>query len=241
MKNLKELAAVYDCYTAEDIPERYRREDSVIRSERFIPELLLSTSGIEAGEFWCCKTETDHDGAKVYFVSPDSYKFVKREDSEVILMLKTDRNKMYYFYPYYAQLFKYREISEHVKAAALKGLIQPDYIGVFTQKKVNNWVDYYDKYMSYMESLLVEGNRKNQGITKQIEDFIEALPKSKVERYENKTWVTSDPFLITFTHIKDRQYLQTEVVYKGTLNEIVMFQQLVHTATEDVDNFIKKS
>lgn len=176
MKNLKEVAATFGYYQVQDIPERYKNEDfdfSTRDKDKFIPELLLKMSNIETGVFYQCAEDTDHEGKKTYYIDsfPGSFVLVKAKNSELLLRLGMN-DKKYHLHLDYAELrpFNFAHYSE--RKSATKDLIEPNRIGVFTEKKVNDWLTYCEAYYKCMQAMKARLDGEADENKAIIENFI---------------------------------------------------------------------
>jgi hypothetical protein len=224
MKNLKTLAAEFNLYSFEDIPAIYKNQYFDHRIEigfQKIPEFLITCKDYEVGLFWQGQHDTNIKGEITAHYIEHSYILVKRKDSENIMLLRQDwRSKKYRFHLAYCQDRKFAGINYHIKEKALKDLNEPNMIGVFSEKKLNDWAKYVDDYVNTLDNLLADINDENGKIEKQISDFIASLPVKKVSEYHNKTWVTTPLFEVIFEHFKDQKYLSTKISFNGTLADI---------------------
>lgn len=230
MKNLKEIAAsIYNLYQFADIPERYLtryKSDGYLPGNydgNSLPEFLKTLKGYEIGIFYEAKQDTNYTGITNYYID-HSHILIKKEDSDNVMMLRQDRNKKYYFYPYYGLMHHYQNIDYHIKDKSLKELPEPNKIGVFTEKKVNDWFVYNEKYLAILENVLAEVNGKNAEHEKTIKDFIASIPGCKVSAHDNKTWVTTKLFEVIFQHNKAEKYLSTQVTFRGSINDITKIE-----------------
>lgn len=219
MKNLKQIAASFNLYQIEDIPETHKNDYRIGLNTEAIPDFLTKMDAIEVGLFYQCLTQDANTDKEIHYVE-HSYILVKAKDSENLLMLRKDRNKKYRFAPYYSVVRKFQNISYHIKEKELKILTEPNLIGVFTSKKVTDWLTYCDEYLSVLNNCLNEVNKANNEIENKISDFIKSLPSPEIQTYENKTWVNTEKFQVIFIHYKDQNYLNTEITFKGSLQDI---------------------
>jgi hypothetical protein len=223
MKTLNQIAESFGLYQVKDIPERYKNqyfEHKVKIGNAEIPEFITKLENYESGLFYECRQDTSYTGEIIYYID-HSYVLVKKNDSDLILMLKSDyRSKKHSFYPYYNLVNKYNAINYEIRNSATKEIKEPNYIGVFTEKKVNDWFIYFEKYMQALESAFTEVQDKNKEIEDKIKAFISSVPGCNVTTYQNKTFVKTDLFYVTFEHQKDQKYLSTKMEFRGSLGDI---------------------
>lgn len=231
MKSLKQTAAKLDLYKKEDIPERYRSNDEYYQhridfgTERGqIPEFLSNLKGYETGLFYECEEQTNNT-TNEYYLGDNSYVLLKKMESEVPLIVsKNWKDKKYHFHPVHRLMHKFHNIDHYLKATALKDLTEPNRIGVFTEKKVEDWVKYNDQKIKILDDLLHEVTDKNTHLEKQISDFIESVPGCKVSRYQDQTSVTTSLFTINFTFYKASNHLNTKFEFNGKIADITKIE-----------------
>lgn len=222
MKTLKELAAEHNLYQLNDIPPQWCGEYCRKDGGREIPDFLKNLQGYEVGNFFKCKIQDKGTPKELYFIEYHTEILLKKNGSDLLIRLNEDTyRKKYTFYPYWDYLHKYHNISYYKKQDALKNLKEPDQIGIFSEKKVEDWVKYCHDYIKIMDNLYNEVEEKNAVIEKDIQNFINSLEGCKVSTYQNKTYIETDLFEIQFEHFKDQNYLSQNITFKGTLQDIV--------------------
>lgn len=237
MKSLKQIAAEYNLYQIEDIPETHKNErfDWKIKINlKEIPEFLKTMRGIEAGLFYECRVQyKNHFGdtpdpkiVDCYYIE-QSYILIKSNNSENILMLNINKGK-YYLHLYYGLMRKYNVVSSYIIYDAAKQIKEPNLIGVFTEKKVQDWIEYCDKFIATNEAVLAEVNEKNKEIEDQINSFINDISGCKVERYKSSTYVKTKLFDVIFEHNKEQKYLRTKIEFKGGLADVVKIANIIN-------------
>lgn len=234
MKNLKSLAATFNLYQLNDIPDthkNYNFEHAINYGKRNIPEFMLSFKGAEVGLFYECKQDTNYQNTTTYYVE-HSYILVKAVNSDIVLMLKSDRHNKYNFHPYYSLMHKYQNIAYSIREKGIKELKRPNDIGVFTEKKVNDWLQYCEDYIKALDNVYNEVTGKNNEIQTEIHNFIASIPGCKFSTYQNITDIDTPLFRVRFTHYKDQNYVNKEITFKGGLSAITKIEnshQLVNS------------
>ena len=222
MKNLKAVAAEFNLFQVADIPAKYVNDNYDHRvkcGDYNMPEFITGLKGYESGLFYECKQDADYKGVITYYID-HSYLLLKKEGSGIMLMVMKDRNNKYYLHPHYYHLRKYNGINYHIKGEALKAIKEPNYIGVFTEKKIIAWIEYCENYIQILENVYNEVNNKNDEIKAKIAAFIASVPGCKVSTYSNTTDVETKLFRVRFDHFKDQKYLSTKIDFKGDLSDI---------------------
>ncbi len=223
MKTLKEICADINLYEAADIPERYTQNDffdhRIKCGAQPIPEFLQGLEGYECGLYYEAKQDTDYQKNVFYYID-HSYILLKKNGSDILMLLRNDRDKKQYFHLHYTHLNKYHNISHDIRQKAINSIKEPNRIGVFSAKKVDDWANYCQLYYEAMERVYSEVNNKNAEIEAEIAAFIQSVPGCKVSKWANQTNVETPLFYVTFEHFKDQNYLSTKIQYKGGLANV---------------------
>lgn len=227
--NLKTLAASFNLYQLQDIPARYKNdyfEHRINCGHKDIPADLLNIKSIEIGLFYECKQDTNYKNEVTYYVD-HSFILIKEINSPVLCMLMANSSNKYWLHPYYSLIHKYHGISSYKRNDTIKALKEPNMIGVFNEKKVKDWFNYCYSYITALEDLYNLYNSENEKIEQSIKEFIQNNKGCEVSTYNNITDITAGLFRIRFTHHKDQKYLNTEITFKGTLNDITKINSLM--------------
>lgn len=232
MKTLNELAAKFDLYQVKDIGEAWKKDKELFDHRikcgtQIIPEFMLTLPTYEVGLFYQCQIQDKGTAKEIHYIE-HSYIIVRRKDNDLLMMLKQERNNKYYLYPYYNYMHKYHDIDYNLRNTATKGMNEPNHIGVFTEKKVNDWTEYCVKFIAAHENLLTSVNDKNTGIENEITDFIASVQPCEVDKWQNRyTDVTTEHFKVRFEHFRDQNYLNTQITFKGTLKDIAELEKSI--------------
>lgn len=223
MTTLKELAAQYDLYMAEDIPAKYFNKDSRYQAgfksdTSAIPETLTKSDLVEVGVFYECETQ-DKGTDREYHYIENTYILLKGKDSNVLLMLMGNdyRNKgKYYFHLYYGiQNRLTYAIDNYQIRDAFKGLQEPNRIGVFTERKISDWLAHGEAYAAALNNLHAEWQAKNKEIEVRIQTIKDCLPHAKINDHGDHLWLTTDMFEVELTHQRRNAYLDIKTRFKG--------------------------
>lgn len=230
MKTL-ELAAKYGYYTFESIPEHIKNDDYFKNNkkwsdpnfyERPIPEGLMSLKNVQCGAFVKIKEEFNNDGThSLYFVDYPNMILVFSDKTEIPLMLRVNKGK-YYLFPIYEEINKiHHNTNYEQRKEFLREVKKPNMIGVFTEKKIEAWVDYCINYIDACKqaSLFMEG-KKNENLA-YIEHVINSVECKGVNRYHDYTIIETNYFTIEFELQDGGAYLRKKVVFKGGIETII--------------------
>jgi hypothetical protein len=230
MKNLKQLTAELNLFQCNDIPAPWKQKQVLngstfdysdkVNNEYTLPSELLNK--YEHGLFWECRKQYKNEApteVELYYIEHSRILFLSPNGN--LLRLTKDRNKKYTFGLDWSHYREVQNISHYSRETAIKesGIVEPNYIGVFTDKKILDWFNYCDAMAEINKQLVLDSADKNTEIEKEIQSFIDSV-KCQVQRWDNKTDVTTDFFQVRFTHDKASQYLSKVVTFTGTLKDI---------------------
>jgi len=223
MKTLKEICAQHGYYTFADIPAKW------VKSERYadrvldkgnvstIPKDLVAACGTqyEVAEFYECCTQNKGKKDEYNYIESYTTIFVKRKDSTLVMRLYLHR-KMYSFAQARFQTYGV------VHGTFRHTLKEPNEIGTFTTRKVDDWYNHLTESFNAALVYTADIESKNKQIEKQIAATVKSLRGCRVRTDGGqRTWIITKLFEITYTHHKDRPYLQTEVQFKGTIQDLI--------------------
>lgn len=230
---LQEIASKFNLFTYEGMTQEYKdifdnKLNDYSKKPRFtIPEFFNNNPSFEIGIYYQCKVE-DARTDKEYKYIEHNYILVKYINSELIFILSDIWNKQGKFslYPYYEYFNKFNSISNSLKNAVREKENEPNYIGVFSDKKVIQWVTYQERQINALNALLIEVNNKNIENENFVNDFIKKLgDKATVSKWENRTQkhynIHTALFDVYFTIHLDINYLEKKISFKGDINEII--------------------
>lgn len=239
MKSLKQLAAEINCYPVNEMPLHYFEneyfknnfEHATNKSydKKEIPEFLLNMPNIEVGIFFEVKRQNKNfsDELDCYYIE-HSYIFCKHVNSENVCLLRQDsRNKKFSFMPNFTALNKFNGVSNYERREALKDIKEPNLIGVFTEKKVIDWLNYCDLYIEALNNLKNGISNKVEDAQIEVNNFIASLNgKCKVSKWDNSTQVETAFFTITFKIDKSNGYLSQTLRPNVTIADITKITNL---------------
>lgn len=231
MKNLKELAAEYDLYTAEDIPAKWRitnagRIKNVVTG---IPEFLLKCDLIEIAEFYDCRTEDKGTPKECYYIEYGTHILLKAKSNDHLLELFPEyRKKGKYSIGLYSRLhWKYHNIDRHKLAKITDAIQRPNAIGVFTDKKVAEWLQYRDEYIKASDTLLEDVTGENTAIEKEIQRIKDRLPDARINDHGDTVWLTTKLFEIKLVHNRASCYLERKVTFNGSVGDVIYIENKI--------------
>ena len=108
--------------------------------------------------------------------------------------------------------YKRREYAQEVKG--------PNKIGVFTRKKVHDWLEYCDKEVDRIEKVCEAAEAKNAEIRQRIAQIIHNAGKdARVTKGDNWLRIDLGKFRIMLTHNISAQHLSIETEFLGNHND----------------------
>ena len=226
-----EKAAKWGYYQFHNLPADALNDqwfkDKHMKSDSFIaPELpdYFNKCKYEIGFFAEVREQRNAFTGAIELWYIDNKAFLLFDDSlDFPVMLRKDyRTDKYRFCPIYPLVNRLQANSNYrLREKFVKEVKEPNMIGVFTDKKVSDWINYCREYVKALESASnsIEA-KKSENIAK-IESIIESLPGCKVTRGNGRTRVETKLFEITFELQDSGTYLKQEIKFRGSLSDIV--------------------
>ena len=230
MKTLQ-LAAKHGYYTLDSIPEHIKNDPYFKSNKEWnnpefyvkpFPEGLTSLKNVQCGVFVRIKEEFNPDGThSLYFVDDPSLILVFSDKTEIPLMLRKIKGK-YYLFPVYKELNRLQHNTNYEQRKEfLKDLKEPNYIGVFTEKKVEAWVDYCLSYIDACKKASAFVESKKAENLAYIDHVINSVDCKSVQRYSNSTTIETNYFTIEL-ELQDNGFsLRKNVVFNGGIETII--------------------
>jgi hypothetical protein len=223
MSTLKSLAQKFNLYTSSDLPDVYKKyynemcENTQVTKVK-VPDLEYPDFDLDL--FFECRVQDAGTNKELYYIER-YYIIVKHKSSDVLFMLMTNNQGKFYLHPYYGQSYKYNGIDPYKKNELLSTIKEPHYIGVFSERKLVDWVKYGIQYMATLESLYIQVNEANEAHKKNIDLFISSLNGDcKINHYDNSWHITTKLFDVTFNLDKRNGYLSHNIIFKGGLTSV---------------------
>ena len=148
-------------------------------------------------------------------------------DGVNIRMINCYKNK-YYLHPLHSDLW---EVRKNLDNRTRPQLQEPNRIGVFTLKKLQDWFIYCDTYVEEYQKLSLDTLNKKSENLKIMNDFIDSLklvyPDAKEYTWNNgdNKSIETHLFEVSFNLQDKGTYLQQRIKFKGSLNDILNIHQ----------------
>jgi hypothetical protein len=229
LTQLQETCAKLSMYTYENIPKEWTNPQKLkgnvydysgrIDNKYTLPSEILDK--YTHGLFWDCGKQFKNDNpteVELYIIRHSTILFLSPNGNLIRLM---EHKKKYYFSLDYTHYRDVMHLSSRTKELALQasGIVEPNYIGVFTDKKINEWFKYCDDIAELHKKMISESAEENKKIENKIQEFIDSV-KCDVHKWSDKVEVKTKHFVVTFTHEKSTQYLYHKISFNGTLQDI---------------------
>jgi len=231
MKTLKEIAATFNMFTAQDVPAKYLDICKELPSHKSwstaetIPELLLNNPNIEIDYFYQARVYNVGRPDQCNDIEGGAFILLKHVNSDLILMLHKDRNNKFHLDLPHAMYHKYHNISYHLRSNATKHLNKPNLVGVWTDKKLTDWINYCNEYYNCLEENYQEVTGANLKHEQEIKRVIDALqPCRVVERHDGRvdyTYIETEYFEVTARLQRDEKYLSFTTNFKGGIDGVI--------------------
>lgn len=205
-------------YTASNVPSThaeafasYNSNEYRVRNRDQHAE-LATKYGFEL--YYECRQDTDYTGKVTYYI--EHVYWLRVTEKGTVCMFRHNKGK-FYFHPFYAYD---RLVSYEQKRAFNFSVKEPNYIGVFTDKKVNDWLNYCDAYVAELNRVKAEVEGKQNSAKDKIEHFIKSVKGAEVSRYKNRVNVETSKFRVEFT-VHENGYLSENIEYRGNSTNLI--------------------
>lgn len=229
-----EKAAKWGYYQFHNLPadalnDKWFKEKHINSNSFIAPELpdYFNKCKYEIGFFVEVRAQKNAFTGDIELWYIDSKAFLLFDDSlDFPVMLRKDsRTNKYSFYPVYPLVNRLQVNSNYrLREKFVKEVKEPHMIGVFTDKKVLDWINYCNEYITALENASDSIEKKKAENLAKIESVIESLPGCKVTRGNGRTWVETKLFEITFELQESGTYLKQDIKFRGNLSDIVKNQ-----------------
>jgi len=185
----------------------------ILKQQKIFVKLLVGLKMIA----YLCNIKIRNTKTKHY----ESNICVLDNGSENLLQLMY-RNGKYSLFPVYPIVNNLqRNTSYDQRKPFLSVIKEPCNIGVFSTKKVLDWVKYCNEYVLGCEACNIACNDKKEANLAKIEATIKGCKCERVERYNNWTIITTKLFRIEFQLLENGTYLSQKVEFRGTLGDVM--------------------
>lgn len=234
-EKMLKLAESYNYFTFDNIPQKvlsdkWFSERIDWKREQFdkmqIPEGLAKIQGIKVCIFakiseQFTNVEKEHE---LYYID-NFYICIYSEKSNSLLQLMCNKDK-YYLHPIYDIVNRLQMNTEYRQCEPfIKAIPEPNLIGVFTEKKVNDWIIYCNEYVAALVACSDFVNDKKATNEAKVQATIEALKGCKVKKYNNTTYIETGLFNIVFELLDSGTYLSQKITYNGGLDGIIRYNE----------------
>ena len=229
-KNL-EKAAKFGYYQFENLPEHVKN-DSWFKErhlnhekwEKWVAPDFFNTSKYDVGIFAKVRPQYKNFSNEIELYFIDNFEILLFDDSlDFPLIMKNDwRTKKYRFHPVYALINKLTlKISYEQQKPFLAEIKEPNKIGVFSDKKIADWVEYCREYVLALEKCNDTITSKKTENQKYIDSVVDSMSGAKIEKYNNYTIIENRLFRIEFALLENGAYLQKKIEFNGTIEDII--------------------
>ncbi len=230
MKKLETLAAKYGYYNLGSLPEhvkndKYFKDRPEWATEAFydrpIPEGLKALKTVQVGAFARVREQFNNDGSHDLYYVDGFETLVLSEKTDMLLALRYYKGK-YSLHPINRILITAQEGATYNQIRPYTdGLGEPNRIGVFTDRKINDWIDYCIAYVDACKKAAEALREKKQANLATVEDFIKSTSVKNVQRNGKYTTVETNFFTVDFEMEDGGEYLRTKIRFEGDLETII--------------------
>lgn len=229
-KNL-EKAARFDYYQFDNLPEHVKtdpyfkeKHSNPEKWEKWVAPDFFNTSNYEVGMFAKVRTQYKNFSNEIELYYIDNFNILLFDDSlDFPLIMKNDwRTKKYHFYPVYELINKLTlKVSYEQQKPFLAEIKEPNKIGVFSDKKIADWVEYCREYVFALEKCNDTITNKKIENQKYIDSVVDSMQGAKIEKHTNYTTIENKLFRIEFALLENGGYLQKKIEFTGSIDDII--------------------
>ena len=217
METLHKLAESFNLFTAENIPVLYQESFKSYRKSNEIP---LKSFDI----FYKCTWDTNYKGEITHYYIDQQYCLT--EYKGYLMMLCTNTKGQNYLHTYYGHENKLN-FNYQIKNDILKHIEKPNYMGVITDKKLNDWLSYCYNCISSLQAKYEAIQVVNKTNIETVENFIkETGCKVQKNNTGNEFWLTTNLFEVQFTLQLNSGYIDKKIRFNGTIQDIINISKL---------------
>jgi hypothetical protein len=232
--------AKFNYFTADNIPahvladkyfsEKYKTSDlaEIInrRGQFAIPSELETIEGIEVAKFANIREQKNSfsNEIELYYIDY-SLIFIYFQKTKEVFQLSGFKGK-YYLYAGNELIHETcGNLSYNQKEVFTKELDEPNQIGKFTFKKLDQWRVYCNEYLEALKKAKQHYDLTENESQNKIDEFVKALGyKAQVSQYQNKTMVNTKNFRVVF-EISSNKRLYHTIQYTGDLESVLEFEK----------------
>lgn len=212
MTKIEQLASRFNLYLPENAPETHREAiQHFIESGRYKPQYSdkLNPEDVkiglkhERGLFLKCETENKGTEREHHFIDIcGCHELLLFEEVDILFHIMPEGRwnaPKWIITPYFNEWYKYHKLPYHVRAAVSSEMVYPKKIGIFTDRKVLEWVMFGRDLFAKLDAALNEitGKRvENIAYIKTQADKMKRLGCRVNEFSETDVRIYSDDFSI---------------------------------------------
>lgn len=226
MKNLQTIAASYNLYSLDNLPTEFKESYNKLPNykkeiEASFPKILKQYKSIETGVYFNCESGENYTTIENVTI------LVKSKNNDIVCVLNSDyaSKGKFEIMVLWELTTKLRKNLSSYKASELYNAIKkPNKIGVFTEKKVNDWLTWCSDYYNLLklennkaENKIAESESKLDKIISQLKSKTEQIGKSNDS---SRTYIYTKNFDLTIEIDRSGNFY-TKVHYKGDLETTI--------------------
>lgn len=235
MKTLSELkawAAENKMYVAEDIPAdcmNGHTERTIKREMPKIPDFFVGNKNYIVAVFWFAYDYSSLDGTHERGIEDHCRIIVLDVRSEIVATMSVpDRFGIKNTYTFHIPQPAYkiiRSLSCSVIDKAIEGINMPNKIGVFSEKKVQDWLKYVRDYHVAIGKAYADVCLKNAQNKLKIGEFIAQVGQCEAIEYGNSTTIDTKHFRVVFRWNTQDGTMFSSIEYRGTIEDIISLEK----------------
>lgn len=207
---------MFGLYTADRVPETHRDALKECREEK--DTLQGSTT------LYLCDSDTDYKGVTRYYIQ-SAYNFLLSDSGTLCLCIKEyGKGGKYYLYPYYGYRSRCNVMDIHRVRDAEAEVKEPNKIGVYSEKKVKDWMDYCDKVVAVYDRLLKEHSEKLERAKDEFASILSQFDKKHIVNLNEKdfsAYIRTQNFRVSLSVNFKQGTMEKEVTFVGDIGDVI--------------------
>lgn len=207
-------------YTADRVPETHR--DAL---KEYLGGGIRQDDPLQGSTpLYLCDSDTDRDGITRHYIS-DVYNCLLSDNGTLCLYRKEyGKNGKYYLYPYHGYGARCYVMDNYRVRDAVAEVKEPNKIGVYSEKKVKDWMDYCDKVVAVYDRLLKEHSEKLERAKDEFASILSRFDKKHIVNLNEKdfsAYIRTPNFRVSLSVNFKQGTTQNEVTFVGDIGDVI--------------------
>lgn len=230
MSNLNEVMKGFGYHNINDIPERLKTEfenrfsGSTYRDKDLENKkaLLIPLKNFDAGVYVFERNQYKYNSNEVEYTYLEDWLTVAVMGKNYPCVMGSVKEKSFFYILNDINRtcsLKYDTLKTYIK------LSEPNRIGVFTDKKIQEWLNYCDEYQQAREVLRNEAATTLKANYSEVEKIAELLG-TKLQKHETTIYLSNKDWYIKATTNKENGHIYWDIDFRGGVTGLIKLLEL---------------